>query len=83
LIVQRLKALKSDRRSAGGLCTDRPFSRSECFDFIPGLRLEHGDVDVFKDATRGDADYAVGRFDQIITLATAMLTTQMIDETES
>jgi len=69
--------------STSGLCTDRPFGGSEWFDFIRALRLGHGDVDVFEDATRGDADYAVGRFDQVVTLATAMLAAQMIDETES
>jgi hypothetical protein len=42
----------------------------------------HGDVNVFEDAARGNADYAVRGFDEIIAFATAMLASEMVDETE-
>ena len=43
----------------------------------------HEDVDILEDAARGDADYAVGRLDKVVTFATAMLAAEMIDEAEA
>ena len=52
---------------------------------MPGERVVerlHGDVNVFEDAARGNADDAVRGFDEIIAFATAMLASEMVDETE-
>ena len=43
----------------------------------------HGYVDVFEDAARGDAENAVGRFDEVVTFASAMLAAEVIDEAET
>ncbi|SPE28479.1 hypothetical protein SBA2_40042 [Acidobacteriia bacterium SbA2] len=43
----------------------------------------HGDVDVLEDAARGDAEHAVGRFDEIVALASAVLAAEMVDEAET
>ena len=43
----------------------------------------HGDVDVLEDAARGDAENAVGGFDEVIAFASAMLAAEMIDEAEA
>jgi hypothetical protein len=46
------------------------------------FRRAHGHVDVFEDAARGDAEYAVGGFDEVVAFATAMLAAEMVDEGE-
>jgi hypothetical protein len=43
----------------------------------------HGDVNVLKDVARGDGDYAVGRFNEVVAFAAAMLAAKVIDEAES
>lgn len=43
----------------------------------------HGDVNVFENLTRGDADNAVGRFDKIVALAAAVLAAKRVDEAET
>ncbi len=42
----------------------------------------HLDIDVFENMARGDAENALIGFDEIITLASAMLTSEMIGEAE-
>jgi hypothetical protein len=43
----------------------------------------HRNVNVLEDAARGDADDAVGRFNEVVAFATAMLAAEMVDKTES
>ena len=43
----------------------------------------HGDVDVLEDAARGDAEYAVGGFHEVVTFASAVLAAEMVDEAET
>ena len=43
----------------------------------------HGDVNVFEDLTRSDADNAIGRFDKIVTLAAAVLAAQRVNKAET
>jgi hypothetical protein len=45
-------------------------------------RERHGDVDVFEDLPRGDADYAIERFDEIVSFATAMLAAKGVGKSE-
>jgi hypothetical protein len=52
--------------------------------FAGGLATQgHGDVDVFEDAARGDADDAVGGFDEVVAFASAVLAAELVGETES
>lgn len=44
---------------------------------------QHGHVDVFENLAGGDAENAIERFDQIVAPSAAMLTSEMVDETES
>lgn len=46
-------------------------------------RAGHGDVDIFKDLARGDAENSLGRFNQVISLTAAVLTAELIGEAES
>ena len=50
--------------------------------FRAALAECHGDVDVFKNLARRDADDAVERFDEIISAASTVLATEGIDEAE-
>ena len=43
---------------------------------------EHGDVDVLEDLARGDADDAVGGFDEVVAFAAGVLTSEGVDEAE-
>ncbi len=43
----------------------------------------HGNVDVFEDTPRSDAENALGRLDQIVAFPAAVLATEVIDEGES
>ena len=43
----------------------------------------HGDVDVLEDAAGGDAEDAVGGFDEVVAFASAMLAAEVVDETEA
>lgn len=43
----------------------------------------HGDVDVFKDLARGDADDAVGGFDEVVALASGVLAAERVDKAEA
>jgi len=61
---------------------DSPLRVNDCFGASGSSRRRHEDINVLEDAARGDADYAVGRLDQVVTFATAMLTAKMIDEAE-
>lgn len=57
--------------------------RCSCF---AGLRFgqgRHGHIDVLEDAARSDAQYAFERFDQIVSLAATVLSSEVIDEGES
>lgn len=47
------------------------------------MQQRHGDVDVFEDAARGDAEHAVGRFDEVVPFAPAMLAAEVVDEGET
>jgi hypothetical protein len=47
------------------------------------VELGHEDVNVLEDAARGDAEYAVGRFDEVVAFATTMLAAEMVDEAET
>ena len=44
--------------------------------------VHHGNVDVLEDAAGGDAEDAVGGFDEVVTFASAVLAAEMIDEAE-
>lgn len=44
--------------------------------------LRHGDVDVFENLARSDAENAFGGFDQVVALAAAVLTPEVIGEAE-
>ena len=50
-----------------------------------GLRIirGHGDVNIFEDVARSDAEHTLVRLDQIVSLAPAMLASEVIDEAES
>lgn len=43
----------------------------------------HGDVDILEDLARSDAEDAIGRLDQIVSFASAVLASEMIDEAEA
>jgi hypothetical protein len=43
----------------------------------------HGNVDVLEDAARGDAEDAVGGFDEVVAFASAVLAAEVVDEAES
>lgn len=43
----------------------------------------HRDIDVLKDAARGDAENTVGGFDEVVALASAMLAAEVVDEAEA
>jgi hypothetical protein len=43
----------------------------------------HRNVNVLEDAARGDAEHTIGRFDEVIALASAMLAAEMVDEGET
>ena len=47
------------------------------------MRVGNRDVNVLEDAARSDAEDAVGRFDEVITFAAAVLTAEVVDEAES
>lgn len=57
--------------------------RNLCFACLRFRQGRHGDVDVFEDAARSDAENTFGRLDEIVSLAAAVLTTEGIDEGES
>ena len=46
------------------------------------LEVGHGNINVFEDPARSNADYTIVRFHQVITLATTMLPAEMIGEGE-
>jgi hypothetical protein len=46
------------------------------------VRGEHQHVDIFEYFARSDADDAIGRFDEVVAFASAMLAAEVIDETE-
>src|SRR4029077_7357146 len=78
--------LKSLKRSAVELWfADCGFFDRRFYDrgFARGLATQgHGDVDVFEDAARGDADDAVGGFDEVVAFASAVLAAELVGETE-
>ena len=43
----------------------------------------HGNVNVFENLARGDAQDSVARLDQIVAFSSAMLTAEVIGETEA
>ncbi len=43
----------------------------------------HRNVDVFEDVARGDAEHSLIGLDQIVTLASAMLASELVGEAES
>jgi hypothetical protein len=47
------------------------------------IRGAHGDVDIFEDLTRGDAEDSVIRLDEVIAFAAAVLAAEVIDEGEA
>jgi hypothetical protein len=46
------------------------------------IEKRYGNVNVFEDAARSDAEHAVGGFDEVVTFASAVLAAEMIDEGE-
>ena len=47
------------------------------------ISLGYGYVDILKDPARSDGDHTVGRFDEVVAFAAAMLTSKMVGETKS
>jgi hypothetical protein len=43
----------------------------------------HWDIDVLEDAAGGDAEDAVGGFDEVVSFVSAVLAAEMVDEGES
>src|SRR5215472_14708079 len=50
---------------------------------IARIGVRHGDIDVFEDLARCDAQDSIVGFDQIVAFAAAMLTAEMVDEREA
>ena len=44
---------------------------------------EQGDIDILEDLTWGDAQNAVGRFDEVVALAAGVLTAENVGEGEA
>ena len=60
--------------------------REGCSDWFAPCGIvvrRHLNVDVLEDLARSDAEHAIGGFDQVIALASAVLTAKMIDEAEA
>jgi len=80
LDFERLKSLAIQFGIADGSCRKRVFCERGFGDGLLGER--HGDVDVLEDAARGDAEHAVGGFDEVIAFTATMLAAEVIDEAE-
>ena len=54
------------------------------FDFMADIFVgRHGNVNVFEDLARGDAEDTIGGLDQIVAFATAVLAAEVIGEAEA
>ena len=61
----------------------RSFLPQRSCKLIGSFAGEQGDVDILEDLTGCDAENAVGRFDEIVALATGVLTAEDVGEGEA